>query len=158
MVTVCKKWRVSYTEARKLVNDYDNGDVPFPRYAAIGPASNLCEALGERNSALHQGNDDQVVEPLTDYTNPDGHTVWQTVYNDIEHCLREQVSVEVNRFHSNIQQVISDQFNSSQCAGIVGEPYVSVGTEEGSLVQTVTLLMLLVRIIAAFVIMRKVTS
>jgi len=34
MVTLCKKWRVSYTEARKLVNfDYDNGDVTFPRQA-----------------------------------------------------------------------------------------------------------------------------
>jgi len=78
MVTVCKKWRVSYTEARKLVNGYDNEDVTFPRYsfskhstnckdnfvvghypryAAIGPASNLCETLGDRNSAVHQGDD-----------------------------------------------------------------------------------------------------
>ena len=38
MVTVCKKWRVSYTEARKLVNDDDNGDVTFPRYTI----STLC--------------------------------------------------------------------------------------------------------------------
>ena len=36
-----------------------------------------------------------------------------SLYVDIEHSLREQVSAEVNKFHSNIQQVISEQFNNS---------------------------------------------
>ena len=32
---------------------------------------------------------------------------------DLEYSLREQVSAEVNKFHSNIQQVITEQFNNS---------------------------------------------
>jgi len=98
MVTVCKKWRVSYTEARKLVNDYDKEDVTFPRYsfskhsinnflvghyhryAAIGPASNLCEALGDRNSAIHQGDDVFVLLSMNHYSHV---AKWNTVFQII---------------------------------------------------------------------------
>ena len=39
--------------------------------------------------------------------------MYACIITDIEHSLREQVSVEVNKFHSNIQQVISEQFSNS---------------------------------------------
>ena len=64
--------------------------VRYYRYAAIGPASNLCEALGERNSALHQGND-------TCATNLQNHylyvATWDTVFQNL-------VAMRLNKFCS----------------------------------------------------------